>query len=293
MLISALFALAFLAHGGSLFGILPLVVAAGLRGVPTVRWVTAGLICGLVLMVPWSLYQRYEDPPGNRLVKWMFAGAHAVDDRTSVEALEDAYAAVGVNGGVRNKLGNFSTMLGGPAVFVRMRSTVKLAAAGRLGQAIGQVRIDRFFGFLPSLGIAALAAVAMLIWPARGRRNRDDWTFARRSLGCAISGCLFWGILMFGDPETRTVIHAGSLALPLLALAGCVAGVAAVSTRWAALVVAFHCTIALALYVPVLDPVPATTLSAAAAAGALLALVGFVAVAIRSSSALALPPLTQ
>jgi hypothetical protein len=284
-LISALFALAMLSHGGSIFGIIPLGVAAAVSGLPTARWVAVGLVTGLALQVPWSLYQRYEDPPGNRLIKWMFAGVHAVDDRTSLEAVKDSYAAVGISGAVQNKAENFRTMVGGEAVAARMRDTLELGVSGRPGQVIRQVRVDRFFGFLQSLGIFAPAPLAMLVSRARGRRSREDWAFAIRSFGVAISGCLVWGILIFGDLGTRTVMHAGSFALPLLALAGCVAGVAAVSTRMAAVVVAVHCMMALALYVPVLDAVPGGRLSPAAATAAVLALGGFVTVAFRSSAA--------
>ena len=274
-LVAALFALALLSHGGSVFGIVPLVAIAAIRGVPTARWVAVGLVSGLALLVPWFLYQRYEDPPGNRLIKWMFAGVHAVDDRSSLEALNDAYAAVGISGAVQNKLGNFRTMVGGEQVFARMRDTLEFGVSARPAQAIRQVRVDRFFGFLQSLGIFALAPVVMLVSRARGRRLQEDGTFAIRSFGCAILGCLVWGILMFGDPNTRTVMHAGSFALPLLALAGCVAGLAAVSRRMAALVVVFHCLMALAIYLPVLDPVPGGQFSPATATAALLALVGF------------------
>ena len=283
LLVSALFALAFLSHGGSIFGIIPLAVLAAVRGVPTGQWVAVGLATGLALLIPWSLYQRYEDPPGNRLTKWMLAGVHSVDDRTSLEAVRDSYTAIGFSGAVENKIGNFRAMAGGEHPAARMREALEFCLSGQPRQAIRRVRIDRFFGFLQSLGVFVVAPVVMLIWRARGRTRPDDWTFALTSFGCVLGGCLVWGLLIFGDPGTRTVIHAGSLALPLLALAGCVAGLAAVSTTAAGLVTSVHAIVALVLYAPVLDPVPEGRFSPTAAAAALVALAAFAVTAFRSS----------
>jgi hypothetical protein len=281
-LVSALLGFALLSHGGSIFAFIPLAVAAAVRGVPTARWVAVGLVGGLALLVPWSLYQRYEDPPGNRLIKWMLAGSHAVDDRTSLQTLKDSYASVGFRGAVQYKVGNFRTMVGGEQAIAHTIDTLRFVLSGQPMLAIRQVRIDRFFGFLQSLGLFALAPVAMLVWRARGRGSQEEWTFAIRSLGCVLVGCLFWGILMFGDPNTLAVMHAGSFALPMLALAGCVAAVAAISTRLAAWVTALHCGLVLAVYVPLLDPVPEGQFSRTAAAATVVALAGFAVMTFRS-----------
>ena len=46
-------------------------------------------------MAPWSAYQKYGDPPGNRLTKWTLAGVVEVDDRGTAEAIFDSYGEAG------------------------------------------------------------------------------------------------------------------------------------------------------------------------------------------------------
>jgi hypothetical protein len=46
----------------------------------------------IVVYLPWVLFQRLVDPPGNRLVKWHFAGMQEVNDYSLLEALSVSYA---------------------------------------------------------------------------------------------------------------------------------------------------------------------------------------------------------
>ena len=77
-LVAALCGVAMLGHGGSAFGIVPLARVAAYRGLPSRRWIGVGLAVGIVLMAPWSAFQKYADPPGNRVVKWTLAGELAL-----------------------------------------------------------------------------------------------------------------------------------------------------------------------------------------------------------------------
>ena len=292
VLVSALFALALLSHGGSIFGIIPLIVMAAVRAIPPPHWIAAGLATALLLIVPWSLYQRYEDPPGNRLIKWLIAGVALPDDRTSFQALRDSYAALGVNGAVRNKLLNFRMMTGTGETVARMVDVVSYATKGNYDQAIRLVRGERFFGFVASLGVFIVAPLVMLLLRARGRRNREEWRFALRCLACAIIGCLAWGLLIFGPPGPPAVMHAGGYVLPILALAGCVAGVYAVAPQLATWIVLVHSVTALVIYVPVLDPPPDGRWSVVGTTAALASLIFFVVVAFRSQDPGALTELT-
>ena len=84
-LLGALLALGMLAHGASIYGIIPLVLIAAYRGIPSWRWIGAAAAVGVVMMGSWSAYQNYDDPPGNRLIKWHLAGVTEIDDRGSLE----------------------------------------------------------------------------------------------------------------------------------------------------------------------------------------------------------------
>src|SRR5262249_15428272 len=100
-------------------------------------------------------------------------------------------------------------------------------------------------------------------------------------------GCLLWGLILFGP--SQTVIHQGSLLLPVLAIAGAVAGLRAIAPHIAFAVVLLSISVVLLLYVSVLNPAPGTSFPApgtsyspAAATAIAVSLFGFVAVALRS-----------
>lgn len=282
-LFAALLALAMLGHGSSLFAIVPLVAVAALRGLPSGRWVGVALVAGAVLMVPWLAYQHYGDPPANRLDKWMLAGVPEIDARSTGETIVDSYRAAGLGGALHYKAENFVTIAGGGPAWKLGKQAVQEVGDGELGNAVVVVRSAFFLYLLPSLGLLLLAPLAMVA--GRRRRGRDprEWRLALLCFGTVLLGCLFWALLLFGNLPSRTVIHVGSLALPILAICGCVAGLRAVLPRFAIYYVALASLLSLALYVPALTPLPGTSWSPSALALAAVALAAFAAVALRAS----------
>jgi hypothetical protein len=271
-LFAALCGLALLAHGSSVFGVIPLLAIAALRGLPSWRWIGVAALVGVVLIAPWSAYQKYGDPPGNRLTKWTLAGVTEVDDRSTSEAVVDAYGEAGFGGALHNKAENFVTMAGGgPAV-----ETLKNGFDdGSLEGIVMSVRAVTFFNLLPSLGLLLLGLVAMAAGYARGRRGPPEWNFALRCLGVVAIGCLAWGLLEFGSDASRTVIHIGTYLLPILAMAGTVVGLRVVLPRFAIYWVGLQALLSLALYVPSFTPAPETSFSLWAAVIAAASLFGF------------------
>jgi hypothetical protein len=87
-------ALALLSHGGVVFGLLPLSPLIVKRA----RWRPGAIALAALgassLLVPWALWQRYEDPPGNALVKFAFAGTWGFGEvhKGVWETMKDAYA---------------------------------------------------------------------------------------------------------------------------------------------------------------------------------------------------------
>ena len=77
VLVGSLLALAYLGHGASIFGIIPLVILGFARARPSWRWLVIAVASVAVLAVPWSEYQTHGDPPGNRLLKWQLGGNEA------------------------------------------------------------------------------------------------------------------------------------------------------------------------------------------------------------------------
>jgi apolipoprotein N-acyltransferase len=90
---------------------------------------------------------------------------------------------------------------------------------------------------------------------------------------------------MFGTPESATLIHQGSLALPLLAIAALVVGAYAASPGFAIGLTAVNALVVLLLYVPALSPPPGSSYSVLAGVLAAVGLAGFCWVAVREDPA--------
>jgi hypothetical protein len=277
-LVAALCALALLAHGASVFAIIPLTAVAAYRGLPSWRWLAVALGVGIALMAPWSAYQKWEDPPGNRLVKWTLAGVAEVDDRGVVETILDSYGEAGLDGALENKEQNFITMTNFNAVAGTLDESI---GRDSLTEVVRTVRGIAFFYLLPSLGLLLLAPLAMA-WQWRHRR-RDPiaWSFALTCMAIFVIGIVGWGLISFGNIAARTVIHFGTYLLPLIGMVGCVAGLRAAFPRFALYYVGFSAILSLAIYAPALDPPPGSFYSPLAIALAALSLAGFVAVSLR------------
>ncbi|MGN6663804.1 MAG: hypothetical protein ACTHK6_06330 [Solirubrobacterales bacterium] len=279
LLVGALLALAMLGHGSSLFGAIPIAIVAAFRGLPSWRWLGAALLAAVVLMAPWSAYQKYAEPPANRLAKWAFAGLVEIDPRGTAESVVDAYREAGVGGTLRNKAENFLTMGGVTPSLGSVNWWANPEPGSGLTKTIKGIRKVFFFDFFPSLGLLLIAPFVMLAARRRGRERPEEWNFAVTCWIVVLSGCFVWGLLMFGNLPARAVIHVGSYALPILAFCGAVAGLRATFPRFANYWIVAGSLLMLALYVPSFDPLPGTGYSWLSAVLAALGLAGFAAVA--------------
>jgi hypothetical protein len=291
-LVGALLALAMLSHGSSLFGVIPLVLLAAYRGLPSWRWIGVAALAGLALMVPWTAYQHYADPPGNRLLKWQLGGDTTLDSKGTLEAIEDGYSEAGLDRTIQYKSENFGEMVGWPRAKNEFEYAVDSLEADKPGLAAAAVRGARFFSLLPFLGILLIAPFAMLAGRRRAR-DEDEWRFALICFGFFAVACVAWGLLLFGTPDSRATIHVGSLAVPLLALVGCVVGLRSVFPRLAAWVVAVNVLLVLVLYVPSLTPEPGSSYSPITALLAVASLAGFALVSFGRPARTKPPPRTE
>ncbi|HEY2480202.1 MAG TPA: hypothetical protein VGI17_15925 [Solirubrobacterales bacterium] len=260
-LIGALLALSLLSHGSSIFGVIPMVIFAAFRGIPNWRWLGTALAALLLFYVPWTAYQHWADPPGNRLLKWQIGGDLGVDSKGTLEAIEDGYDEVGVNGAIDLKEENFEEMAGWPRTKNEWNAAIEALEAGKPGIALEKVRWDRFFSLFPFLGILLLGPIAMIVaWLTKKRRDPggwrdpDEWRFALLCFAFFAIACISWGLLLFGTPDARTTIHVGSLAVPLLGLVGCIVGMRSVYPRAGIVLALVNVVFVLLLYAPSLTP---------------------------------------
>ena len=214
-LVAAAALLAMLAHGSSVYALLALAPFAIVRlGVTRHlgRSLLVVVLAFAALYVPWSAFQKYEDPPGNRLAKWHLANVvDPTDKRSTLEAVTDQYSRAGLDGVLENKLDNLTTL-------VWRDDYARVAATwGWEGDRIGRFRITQLEILVPSL--LPLLLVAFVLATRRGRR------LARPLVplaGWAAGALLVWCALQFGRlPASRTVVHNGSLAPVVAVLALC------------------------------------------------------------------------
>jgi hypothetical protein len=198
----ALAALACLAHGGAMFSLLPLVPWAAWRCArgEGAKWAAAAAVY-LALMLPWSAYQRFYDPPGNRLVKWHLAGQIPIDGRGTLQTLRESYRALSWDQivAIRKEnfriqfLGDFSDLFHYSAHTTRDRSAAEFFYTARA------------LTWWP----AGLVLLPVALLRRSGRRHLRDHRSATLRLGAwTVATLVAWCLLMFLPGQA--IVHQGS-----------------------------------------------------------------------------------
>ncbi|HTR76432.1 MAG TPA: hypothetical protein VMH33_14370 [Solirubrobacterales bacterium] len=278
VLAAVLAGLALLSHGSAVFGLIPLALIALYRGLPSPAWFAAGIAALVLVMVPWSAYQKWGDPPGNRLERWMLGGRIEAGDEGTLEAIETGYREAGLGGTLHNKADNLLSMVGAGPGFQYLRNAADALRDGHLGTFAREVRQIFFFLLLPSLGLLLIAPVVMLIGRRR-RRFGPEWDLAISSYWVFAVGAVLWGLILFGSTEARSYLHQGSYLLPILGLCAGVAGMRAVYPRFAAWFAGVAAALMLLLYVPALEASLTWSFSPSFAVLAIVCAAAFCAVA--------------
>jgi hypothetical protein len=199
-------AFAVLAHGAAAFAI-PALVIIGLyslrgRGVrASFTPIALGATFGILLYLPWLAYQRFVDPPGDRLLKWHLAGVTTPTPDSFADVLVAQYSALPLHEAVTNRLEGLATIFG--------------LDQGRLILPLGHVtdvglRTADWTSTLFALGLVALISiVAMLIWSGRRFRTLDSLDKQRLLLiGSMVLCIVVWWLVLF--LPNATIVAQGS-----------------------------------------------------------------------------------
>jgi hypothetical protein len=200
-------ALAMLCHGGSMFALLGIgLTMLILRRWPGRRFLLAAFCTAALLYVPWMLYQKYGDPPGDRLLKWHLAGVIAPHpDVPFSRLLLQRYRDLKLPGVVQYKFSNFRALAGAPADFCRdLAILVRHAAGGRAARAAAaaSLRLSMFAKWAPCVGFVLLGPVCLLLCGAFRRRNPKELQPAAVLWLCCAVTLLLWSLIMFGPNGT-------------------------------------------------------------------------------------------
>ncbi len=178
-------------------------------------------------------YQKFYDPPGDRLVKMHIAGVDGPDLRSFTQVLISSYSALSAGQIVSNKWENFKMAFGYVIGYYETIARLLLSYRDVNGSVIRKeiiinLNAQWFFVFMPSLGFLATGLPALLIGIHKRRRSRE-WQSALLFLAFVLITNAIWCLLMFG-PRTA-IIHQGTYVTLPLAYAGCVLALWAVS-KW-------------------------------------------------------------
>jgi hypothetical protein len=201
-LAAAAIALGWLAHGAAAFSVVMLALLLLLpRYFP--GWKNCLVAVFGLLALPWTAYQKFYDPPANRLLKWHLAGVVPIDARGTLETIRDSYAALPRENLLANKRINLGMLFRGSHA----------SALDLFTTPIRQRRVDEFFYLFRSLGILNVAWVlAPIVWLLR-RRLPPHFELQGLLLGWTMLTLVFWVLVMF--TPASTVVHSSSYAMML------------------------------------------------------------------------------
>lgn len=196
------------------------------HGLPGRRAAIWGAAAVLILWIPWMVYQKVYDPPGDLLLKEHLAGS--MDENHSFgQLMKEAYGKLSVGEWVRSKWENVQVLFVPPSFL------------GLFGDDVRE-RYDTFsrsifFSLFQALGILNLGLLARLVW----RRSAVglETGLADRCVIANLISTGVWCLVMFYPGST--VVHQGSLAAVLMLFAALGIYLAALAPRlaWAALAI--------------------------------------------------------
>jgi len=199
-------AFSLLAHGGSIFGLLPLFLTAIVfRKMPHPKHWLPMIVSFFVLMLPWVLYQKLMDPPGDKLLLWHLAGFIGDSDLSFFEILIAQYRGLSWEQWLDNKFQNLKVISGDWSLAFRHFYPFQFANHFDL------LRSEMFRSFMVSqlvqLPFIFLAPLTIL--------TRKAYQFALKThylLIISLLGLAIWTLMMF--KPGRTVLHQGTYYLP-------------------------------------------------------------------------------
>lgn len=204
-------ALAMLSHGGSAFALLAIAIWLLARRLPG-GWAFAwrGAVTFVTCLVPWMLYQKLFDPPGDRLLKWHLAGVRMPDPRGLGAVLLSSYRSLSWRAWIEGRWENVCQLVmgGGWNTTSKIWHGTKAMFAGEHAEgwmrAGIEVRVAQMFLFFPALGVL-LIGVGPLLWP---KCQSPALRWSRALAGVASVTLAIWCLLMF-EPG-GTVNHQGT-----------------------------------------------------------------------------------
>jgi hypothetical protein len=200
-------ALSLLMHPGSLFALIGIFAFYTLqhRRLHLNQFIAAAVVFA-VFILPWSLYQKHYDPPGNMLQKRFFADHPQFDDVTFGDAVKEAYRNLTLESWIKSREHNLQVVVGD------WRQAIDDARQAGFGS---EYLLTRYFIFI-YIGLSVFPAIlgypmALIL---RIRPERSLATHLWRFHGLTLLGMGLWILLIL--PSGRTIISHGTYFFPIL-----------------------------------------------------------------------------
>jgi hypothetical protein len=217
ILAAVLVTLSMLAHGGTAFAVIALAPFAYLlRRRITARSVVVGAAALAVLYLPWTLFQHFVDPPGDRLIKWQLAGVIPLTREGVLSTIVHQYLSLSPTQLLANKWDNVAALAAVPGLW-RAQTSDPLWTSGSVGLA----RIAQLYDVLPAAGLLLLGLLALLFPSGRSVLAAVRPLAAFTALACGV-----WIILEWGG-SVQAILHQGPYAVVILIVGLCALAVSA------------------------------------------------------------------
>jgi hypothetical protein len=261
MAAGALLGLSLLSHGGAIFAVVAIVITMALlrQTLPGSRWLALAGAFALTYG-PWMLYQKYVDPPGDRLLKMHLAGVEKVTSQPFSTVLETAYKRIGWKGAWEARKVNMWAIFADEGVYWREVKQLFLSPgksaperAIRAGVA-SDLRGRQFFFFAQSLGLLVCGPLFLLNGVRRKNNRSNTWFAASLCWLLVVGTLLVWCLVMF--VPRSTVNHQGAYLANILAFSGAILAIWAVSPLVAVVVASMQIAFTCFLYGFWMTPLP-------------------------------------
>lgn len=204
---SLLAVLGFLTHGGVAFSLVGFALMLLFpRNFPGWRNVFLGLLTFIIFYSPWTAYQKYYDPPGNRLLKWHLFGVIDIDQRSTYQTITDVYSRMSLTEFIERRWVNMKTIIG---LYERDKCPEDTT--------LDTWRRYQFRFLLPSLDLINCGWL-LFLWVIFGRYRRkpDIYYATARMLAIAILCIGIWVVLLNSEAD----INHGSYATMIMLFVG-------------------------------------------------------------------------
>ena len=185
---SALACMGFLGHGSTAFTLLGMaLLLLSPRRFPGWKPVAGALAVFVAVYAPWTAYQKYYNPPGNRLVKYHLANVQGIDERSALKTLADVYSSMTAASFTHLKMRQARSVLGVEATL----------PAEPLTETRDHWRRYQFLCLLPSLDILNLGWFVLIVgWCRPSIRHRPEFRVGNRLLAVAAVCVSLWFLLL-------------------------------------------------------------------------------------------------